>query len=32
MNQAKKIITVVKAEQIRKMTVIFTQNGQKFSF
>ena len=29
LSQAEKKITVVKDEQIHKMTIIFTQNGQK---
>ena len=29
LSQAKKKITFVKPEQIHKMTIIFTQNGQK---
>ena len=32
LSQTKKKITVVKDEQIHKMTIIFTQNGQKLSF
>ena len=32
LSQAEKNITVVKAEQIQKMAIIFTQKGQKFSF
>ena len=32
LSQAKKKITVVKHKQIHKMTIIFTQNGQKLSF
>ena len=30
--QAEKKVTVVKTEKINKMTIIFTQNGQKLSF
>ena len=32
LSQTKKKITVVNDEQIHKMTIIFTQNGQKLSF
>ena len=32
LSQAEKNITVVKAEQIQKMAIIFTQKGQTFSF
>ena len=32
LSQAEKKITVVKDEQTHKMTIIFTQNGQKLSF
>jgi hypothetical protein len=32
LSQVEKKITVVKADQIHKMTIIFTQNGQKLSF
>jgi hypothetical protein len=32
LSQAEKKITVVKLEQIQRMTIIITQNGQKFSF
>ena len=28
-SQAEKKVTVVKPEQIHKMTILFTQNGQK---
>ena len=32
LSQAEKIVSVVKLEQIHKMTISFTQNGQKLSF
>ena len=32
LSQAEKKITVVKPEQIQRMTINFTQNGQKLSF
>ena len=32
LSQAEKKVTVVKPEQIYKMTIIFTQNGQQWSF
>ena len=32
LSQAEKKVSVVKSEHIHKMTIIFTQNGQKLSF
>ena len=32
LSQDEKELIVVKPEKIRKMTIIFTQNGQKLSF
>ena len=32
LSQAEKKVTVVKPEQVHKMTIIFTQKGQKLPF